>query len=90
MVRAINDTGAPVSVPVGEKSLGRLFNVLGDTIDGKDAIATDVPRAPIHQDAPPFVEQKTKAEVFENWYQSDRPYCRSLREEKSDSSEVLV
>lgn len=61
----IQDTGAPVSVPVGEKSLGRLFNVLGDTIDGKGAISDDVPRSSIHQDAPPFTEQKTKAEVFE-------------------------
>ena len=62
---SITDTGAPVSVPVGENVLGRLFNVLGDTIDGKPAIAKDTPRASIHQEAPPFTEQRTKAEVFE-------------------------
>lgn len=59
------DTGAPISVPVGEKGLGRLFNVLGETIDGKGAIDQSAPRSPIHRDAPKFVEQKTKAEVFE-------------------------
>lgn len=62
---AVTDTGAPVSVPVGERSLGRLFNVLGDTIDGKGQIPSDVPRSPIHREAPKFVDQKTKAEVFE-------------------------
>ncbi len=61
----VKDTGAPISVPVGEASLGRLFNVLGDVIDGKEEIGKDVPRSPIHRDAPPFTEQKTKAEVFE-------------------------
>ncbi|MBI3573647.1 F0F1 ATP synthase subunit beta [Candidatus Kaiserbacteria bacterium] len=58
-------SGAPVSVPVGEGSLGRLFNVLGDTIDGKGDMKKDAERWPIHRAAPPFVEQKTKAEVFE-------------------------
>ncbi|MBV9349789.1 MAG: F0F1 ATP synthase subunit beta [Patescibacteria group bacterium] len=61
----VKATGAPVSVPVGEASLGRLFNVLGDSIDGKGAVSKDIPRSPIHRDAPPFIEQKTKAEVFE-------------------------
>lgn len=62
---SISDTGSPVLVPVGERSLGRLFNVLGDTIDGKPELPEDTPRASIHQEAPPFTEQKTKAEVFE-------------------------
>ncbi len=62
---AVSDTGSPVSVPVGEKSLGRLFNVVGDTIDGKGDIPKDVPRSSIHREAPTFVDQKTKAEVFE-------------------------
>ncbi|MEK9177323.1 MAG: F0F1 ATP synthase subunit beta [Patescibacteria group bacterium] len=61
----VEDTGAPVSVPVGEKSLGRLFNVLGDAIDGKGDISAEVPRSSIHREAPAFVEQRTKAEVFE-------------------------
>ncbi len=58
-------TGAPISVPVGEVALGRLFNVLGETIDGKDPIAKDARRLPIHRDPPSFDEQTTKAEVFE-------------------------
>lgn len=62
---AAKDTGAPISVPVGEKGLGRLFNVLGETIDGKGAIDKNAPVSPIHREAPAFVEQKTKAEVFE-------------------------
>lgn len=58
------DTGAPVMVPVGEKALGRLFNVVGQPIDGKPAV-TDAPTKPIHREAPPFSEQATRAEVFE-------------------------
>ncbi|HYD93485.1 MAG TPA: F0F1 ATP synthase subunit beta [Candidatus Paceibacterota bacterium] len=58
-------TGAPISVPVGEAALGRLFNVLGEAIDGKTPVAADAPRLPIHRDPPSFDEQTTKAEVFE-------------------------
>ncbi|HRH23966.1 MAG TPA: F0F1 ATP synthase subunit beta, partial [Candidatus Paceibacterota bacterium] len=58
-------TGAPISVPVGEVALGRLFNVLGEAIDGKAPIAKDAKRLPIHRDPPGFDEQTTKAEVFE-------------------------
>jgi F-type H+-transporting ATPase subunit beta len=58
------DTGAPVTVPVGEKALGRLFNVVGQPIDGKPQV-TDAPTLPIHREAPPFSEQSTRAEVFE-------------------------
>lgn len=58
-------TGAPISVPVGTAALGRLFNVLGDAIDGKGAIEASVPRLPIHRAPPSFDEQTTKAEVFE-------------------------
>lgn len=58
-------TGAPISVPVGEAALGRLFNVLGEAIDGKGAIPADVKRLPIHRQPPTFAEQTTKAEVFE-------------------------
>src|SRR3989344_7371722 len=61
----VKDTGSSISVPVGEASLGRLFNVLGDPIDGKADVGKDTPRSSIHRDAPPFTEQKTKAEVFE-------------------------
>ncbi len=58
-------TGAPISVPVGEAALGRLFNVLGEAIDGKEAIPKGTKRLPIHRAAPSFDEQTTKAEVFE-------------------------
>ena len=64
----VADTGGPVTVPVGELSLGRLFNVIGEPIDGKPA--PDAPRLPIHREAPPFKEQRTKAEVFETGIKS--------------------
>ena len=61
----VENTGKPISVPVGEKALGRLFNVLGDTIDGKESLSGDVIKRSIHQKAPSFTSQQTKAEVFE-------------------------
>lgn len=61
----VHATGAPISVPVGEKALGRLMNVLGEAIDGKGDIPASVPRSPIHRKAPAFTEQRTKAEIFE-------------------------
>lgn len=60
----VRDTGAPISVPVGEKVLGRMFNVVGEPIDGL-GIAEGNARWPIHRDAPPFKEQSTKTEIFE-------------------------
>lgn len=66
---AVVDTGAAISVPVGEVSLGRLFNVLGDTIDGKGDIKGATMRA-IHQPAPSFVEQSNTTEVFETGIKS--------------------
>ena len=58
-------TGAPISVPVGVEALGRLFNVLGETVDGKAEIPASSPRLPIHRMPPSFDEQTTKAEIFE-------------------------
>jgi F-type H+-transporting ATPase subunit beta len=66
---AVTDTGSPVMVPVGEKALGRLFNVIGEPIDGKPA-PEGAPLRSIHRDAPPFKEQRTKAEVFETGIKS--------------------
>jgi len=66
---SVEDSGAPVSVPVGEKGLGRLFNVIGKPIDGKGPVM-DAPTLPIHRDPPPFKEQRTKAEVFETGIKS--------------------
>jgi F-type H+/Na+-transporting ATPase subunit beta len=61
----VAQTGAPISVPVGENALGRLFNVLGEPVDGKEPIAKGTPRLPIHRAPPSFEEQTTKAEIFE-------------------------
>ena len=59
------DTGAPISVPVGEAALGRMFNVIGEPIDGLPALPKDSKRLSIHQDPPSFSRQSTKAELFE-------------------------
>ncbi|WP_178140116.1 F0F1 ATP synthase subunit beta [uncultured Campylobacter sp.] len=56
--------GAPISVPVGEKVLGRIFNVVGDLIDEGESINFDKHWS-IHRDPPPFEEQSTKSEIFE-------------------------
>ncbi len=58
------DSGAPISVPVGKEVLGRLFNVIGNTIDEKGPVDTER-RMPIHRDAPDFEEQDTSAQIFE-------------------------
>jgi len=57
-------TGAPIKVPVGEKVLGRIFNVIGETIDGKDQVE-DAPMWSIHREPPKLVDQSTKTEMFE-------------------------
>ena len=62
--RAI-DTESPIVVPVGEKVLGRMFNVLGNPIDGLEEIDSSVKRLPIHREAPTFKEQQTSAEILE-------------------------
>ncbi len=59
------DTGAPIAVPVGQVGLGRIFNLTGDTIDGKEPIAAGVKKYPIHRAAPPFAEQETEKQLFE-------------------------
>ena len=59
-----NATGAPISVPVGENTLGRIFNVLGDAIDNKPA-PSGVDYEPIHRPAPEFSEQSTETELLE-------------------------
>ena len=59
----VKDSGEPISVPVGEKVLGRLFDVIGNTIDGKGKI-TDVKRYPIHRPAPKLEDLTTEAEML--------------------------
>ncbi|EKE16110.1 MAG: hypothetical protein ACD_11C00030G0018 [uncultured bacterium] len=58
------DTGAPISVPVGQETLGRMFNLLGEAIDGKENVVAKQ-TLPIHREAPKFSEQSTEAEIFE-------------------------
>ena len=61
---AATDTGAPISVPVGEGGLGRIFNLLGEPIDQKGP-ANTTKRLPIHRSSPPFSEQETEKQLFE-------------------------
>jgi len=59
------DTGRPISVPVGKETLGRVFNVLGDTIDLDQPFPQDAPRDSIHKKAPSFDELSTSEEILE-------------------------
>ncbi|TGL44958.1 F0F1 ATP synthase subunit beta [Leptospira perdikensis] len=59
------DTGIPISVPVGTKTLGRIFNVLGEAIDELGDLPKDVKKMPIHRSAPSYEEIKPKTEIFE-------------------------
>jgi len=58
------DTGAPIAVPVGRQTLGRLFNILGEPLDNLGAVNTKE-HWPIHRPPPPFTEQETKIEILE-------------------------
>jgi len=60
----VKDTGAPISVPVGESTLGRVFDVLGHPIDGKGAVKSKS-TLPIHRDPPAFDQMETEAQIFE-------------------------
>ena len=59
------DTGAPIAVPVGKATLGRIFNILGVPVDEGTDLPTDVERSPIHRDAPAFVDLDTAPAIFE-------------------------
>ncbi len=59
------DTGQPITVPVGQASLGRILNVLGEPVDEGDPIPPDAERWPIHRETPKFVDLEPKTEVFE-------------------------
>ena len=72
-------TGAPITVPVGENTLGRMFNVLGMPIDNKPE-PTEVSYEPIHRPAPEFSEQSTQTELSDSvisWYKSFPSRVRS-------------
>ena len=62
-------SGGPIMVPVGEQVLGRVLNVLGEPVDGKGEVTSDV-YYPIHREAPPFEDQSTSVEVFETGIKS--------------------
>ena len=59
------DTGDAIKVPVGDEILGRMFNVLGETIDGLGDLDSNIKKMPIHRAAPTFAEQQTSAEILE-------------------------
>lgn len=61
----VTATGDSIKVPVGDQTLGRMFNVLGDTIDGGEEISSDALRWPIHRDAPSFADQSPAVEILE-------------------------
>ena len=61
----VTDTGAPISVPVGDVTLGRVWNVLGQPVDDKEAPPASAERWSIHRDPPPFDQLTPKVEIFE-------------------------
>lgn len=67
LVRGIDavDTGSSITVPVGEKTLARIFNLLGEPVDDKPFDKTDVKYMPIHREAPLYDEQRTSSEILE-------------------------
>ena len=61
--KEVSDTGQPISVPVGRETLGRIINVIGEPIDNRGPIETEL-RRPIHAPAPEFIEQSTESEIL--------------------------
>jgi|TARA_B110000977_G_scaffold122414_1_gene157285 F-type H+-transporting ATPase subunit beta len=62
---AVVDTGGPISVPVGQPTLGRIFNVLGEPVDELADMGSSVETLPIHRNAPAFTQLETKPSIFE-------------------------
>ena len=60
----VTDTGAPISIPVGKEVLGRILNVIGEPVDGKGPVPTEL-RSPIHRPAPTLEEQSTSTDMLE-------------------------
>jgi vacuolar-type H+-ATPase subunit B/Vma2 len=83
----VPDTGAPVSVPVGEPVLGRVFNLLGEPIDEQGPEGTDK-RSPIHRDPPEFVDLNPKTEILPPASRSSTCSARSSAAARSASSAV--
>ena len=80
-MKAVN-TGSSITVPVGAETLGRVFNVVGETIDGKGPV-TGTRRDPIHRAPPKFTDQSTTAEIFETGMKVVDLICPFLKGGKS-------
>ena len=80
-------TGAPISVPVGNDTVGRMFNVTGDPIDGKPAPKGAV--SPIHRPAPALSEQSNKAEILETGIKSVDLIAPIVKGGKADRKSVV-
>ncbi len=74
----VKNTGAPISVPVGPETLGRMYNVTGEAIDGKKETKTKK-KYPIHRPAPSFKEQSTESEVLETGIKVIDLFCPFLK-----------
>ncbi len=72
------DTDAPISVPVGKETLGRVFNLLGEPVDGLEEVKTEK-RYPIHRPSPKFTDQSTKNEILETGIKVIDLICPILR-----------
>jgi F-type H+/Na+-transporting ATPase subunit beta len=75
----VQDTGAPITVPVGEGVLGRIFNVLGEPVDNKGPVLNCPKRYPIHRPAPKLVDQATEATILETGIKVIDLICPFLR-----------
>ena len=78
----VTDTNEPISVPVGEGTLGRIMNVVGEPVDEAGPINMEARRA-IHQPTPSYVEQSTEAQILDHRHQGRRP-ARALRQGRQD------
>jgi F-type H+-transporting ATPase subunit beta len=78
----VKNTGGPITVPVGKETLGRLFNVVGEPIDGKGPVKGER-RDPIHRQPPSFADQATTAEIFETGMKVIDLICPFLKGGKS-------
>lgn len=82
--------GAPITVPVGTVTLGRVFNVLGNTIDLDEPLPSDIKRNKIHREAPTFDQLATTTEILETGIKVVDLLAPYLKVVKSDCSVVRV
>ena len=85
----VTDTGAPISVPVGEVTLGRLMNVTGDPVDEAGPISSER-TMPIHRVAPDFADQATEVEILETGIKVIDLVCPTRAAARSDCSAALA